>query len=253
MTETMTRTFRTAKGLTVVSDLTDAAAAEITRGIPPTHRSYEFAADLRRKMGGRWGLSEGQLAWLHKLAIEFSSPAAAPPPPVAKGNFGQITFFLQPAVETLKSYARVVFRTDAGFNVEIRSAWKQGKHQGAFWVSDGGDRYSNRLFGKLDGNGDWFPSADCPPEVTKLLTDFNANPEVYVIRYGLRTGTCCFCANPLTDDSSVKLGYGPVCAKHYRLPHGKKGVAKYESLLKELAGELDYRPNEVIPDDFYAM
>lgn len=247
------RTFRTAKGLEVTSHLTDAEAARLTTLIPPTHRSYEFARDLRYKMGGRYGLSEGQLAWLHKLALENDPDREAPAPPEKAGNFARITFFLQPAVETLKSYARVAFATDAGYNVEIRSAWKQGKHQGAFWVSNGRERTTNVLFGKLDGNGDWWPKPDCPPGVTKLLADFSADPEAYVIRYGVRTGTCCFCTNPLTDESSVKLGYGPICARHYRLPHGRKGIARYESLLRELAGELDYRPAEVIPDDFYAM
>lgn len=30
---------------------------------------------------------------------------------------------------------------------------------------------------------------------------------------------CCFCAKPLTDAGSVQVGYGPICAKHWGLPH----------------------------------
>ena len=35
-------------------------------------------------------------------------------------------------------------------------------------------------------------------------------------------GQCCFCARELTDPESVRVGYGPICAGYYNLPHGKK-------------------------------
>lgn len=42
--------------------------------------------------------------------------------------------------------------------------------------------------------------------------------------YGALMGACSFCSKSLTDEGSVEVGYGPVCAKHYGLPHTSKGV-----------------------------
>ena len=41
---------------------------------------------------------------------------------------------------------------------------------------------------------------------------------------GTFPGPLSFCALPLTDAGSVEVGYGPVCAKHWGLPHTPKGT-----------------------------
>lgn len=33
--------------------------------------------------------------------------------------------------------------------------------------------------------------------------------------YGRKTGACCFCARTLTDEESLKNGYGPICGGRY--------------------------------------
>lgn len=38
--------------------------------------------------------------------------------------------------------------------------------------------------------------------------------------FGHATGCCVFCARDLTDDRSVQVGYGPVCAQKHSLPWG---------------------------------
>ena len=40
-------------------------------------------------------------------------------------------------------------------------------------------------------------------------------------RHGKLTGHCCFCNSELSDEKSTAVGYGPVCAKRWGLPHGK--------------------------------
>lgn len=35
---------------------------------------------------------------------------------------------------------------------------------------------------------------------------------------------CSFCGLALTDEGSVEVGYGPVCAKRWGLPHQPHGV-----------------------------
>ena len=41
-------------------------------------------------------------------------------------------------------------------------------------------------------------------------------------QYGLTHGNCVACAHDLTDDRSLTVGYGPVCAKRYGWPWGAK-------------------------------
>lgn len=42
--------------------------------------------------------------------------------------------------------------------------------------------------------------------------------------YAVLMCRCSFCGLALTDEASVELGYGPVCAKHWGLPHKAKGT-----------------------------
>lgn len=42
--------------------------------------------------------------------------------------------------------------------------------------------------------------------------------------YAVLMCRCSFCGLALTDEASVELGYGPVCAKHWGLPHAPKGT-----------------------------
>lgn len=37
-------------------------------------------------------------------------------------------------------------------------------------------------------------------------------------KYALKTNNCCFCKRELTDEISVKVGYGPICAEYFGLP-----------------------------------
>ena len=61
--------------------------------------------------------------------------------------------------------------------------------------------------------------------VNNLVQDLKAfakDPATFAAQYGKHTGKCCFCDIRLTDDrdgSSVEVGYGPVCAKKWNLPH----------------------------------
>ncbi len=50
------------------------------------------------------------------------------------------------------------------------------------------------------------------------------NPILHAKAYAALTCNCSFCGKRLEDDGSVEVGYGPVCAKHWGLPHTPKGV-----------------------------
>jgi hypothetical protein len=78
---------------------------------------------------------------------------------------------------------------------------------------------NNPYFGRVDQNGTIIAGRDLTPAVESLLEEFAANPVEVAQRYGALTGNCMFCDKKLDDATSVAVGYGPVCAKKWNLPH----------------------------------
>lgn len=210
--------------------LTDKEATDVLKRIPADHRDRGFANDLLEK-GDRYGLSVKQLAWVHKLALRQlaweSKPAAEPVRASvwATRKFPNLVKFLDPVSKKLKSGANVRFDGWSVSRCRSGSQWN-----GHYWVSNGAEFGSglNRLYGRITPAGEFVPhGANCaepPAEVLAELDLFEKNPMVYTREFGVKTGRCCFCNLALTDDKSAVLGYGPVCAKNYGLPHGKKGM-----------------------------
>ena len=57
--------------------------------------------------------------------------------------------------------------------------------------------------------------------VVDMLEDFKTDPIEKMAEMGRLAGRCCFCNKQLEDERSTAHGYGPVCAKNYRLPWSK--------------------------------
>lgn len=53
-----------------------------------------------------------------------------------------------------------------------------------------------------------------------FLETFANAPARVAADYGHRTGRCCFCQRDLSDERSVDVGYGPICAEKWGLPWG---------------------------------
>lgn len=60
----------------------------------------------------------------------------------------------------------------------------------------------------------------------RIATD----PATAASEYGALMGRCSFCDLTITDDGSIAVGYGPICAKKFGLPHTAKGTRKVASL-----------------------
>lgn len=58
----------------------------------------------------------------------------------------------------------------------------------------------------------------------QYLLSIASNPLAAAQKFAALTCKCAFCNKNLEDDGSVEVGYGPVCAKHWGLPHHPKGV-----------------------------
>ena len=51
------------------------------------------------------------------------------------------------------------------------------------------------------------------------VLQFAADPHKQAAIHGHAYNYCCFCSRELTNAVSVHLGYGPICADKYGLPH----------------------------------
>jgi hypothetical protein len=99
--------------------------------------------------------------------------------------------------------------------VQFSIAGAKSKVPGAINVTDGGKFQSNTFYGRVMPDGTW-DGRD--PAILPTVKAFAANPAKMASEHGRSTGNCCFCAKPLTDKTSVKVGYGKACADNWGLP-----------------------------------
>lgn len=119
-------------------------------------------------------------------------------------KFPKITFADLPEVGTLKLQRAASGRNAGGIN-----------------ITDGRPFGENRFYGALTAAGEFRPGRDLTPAIREFLAALAADPARVAGEYGRGSGNCCFCHKGLTDDRSVTVGYGPVCAGHYGLPWGE--------------------------------
>jgi hypothetical protein len=189
-------------GRTVTSSLTEQQAREALRG-----QRSDFAQSLARAT--RW--SAGQLYWVHKIATE----ALAPRQPAANvGDAAGIVALFATASSRLKHPKISVVDSATNLTIKLSPAKADSRNAGFIYVK-ANDQYA----GKLGSDGRWFPVGTCPAGVAEFLVEFAKAPARHAAVHGHRTGNCCFCSRLLTDAVSVAVGYGPVCAENYGLPH----------------------------------
>jgi hypothetical protein len=75
--------------------------------------------------------------------------------------------------------------------------------------------------GRLESTGTIVISAERLARFKDTLALLEKDPVQAAVAYGHAIGNCAFCARQLTDDRSVAVGYGPVCAERYGLPWGE--------------------------------
>jgi len=219
----------------LTSTLTDAEAAAACERIPADNPSRQYTQTLIADLRRYGSLFDNKRFWLHEHAQRqlereehASAPATVESAANALGCLPRIAAFLTPVSERLKSGASVTF-TSGLLTVNIRRAGADSRHPGSFYVRGltGFDLNNTVYMGRISPEGHWFPTSDGLQHtaVFALLDEFEQGPADYCAAYGQRTGRCAFCDLHLDDPVSVGLGYGPHCARNYRLPYGKRALA----------------------------
>lgn len=148
------------------------------------------------------------------------APKAAPKAYVTvTANAKPVADFLNAAKERGLKYPKVAFIM-GGATITLKLAGAASKNPGAVFVFIGGN-YSGSI--ATDGTVRGALAKDAATLAS--LDQIMVNPAAAAKAYAQVTGACSFCAKELTDAGSIEVGYGPVCARKYGLPHTAKGKA----------------------------
>jgi len=70
--------------------------------------------------------------------------------------------------------------------------------------------------GLINNKGNWFSNKALKHDsVSPILDKMMTNPSEVLKSFSLHNDKCCFCSKDLTDDPSVKSGYGETCSKNW--------------------------------------
>lgn len=186
-----------------------------------------FALSMLKQFEKKGHLSSKQMHWIEVLA---KRAVEGTPKPVIEniGNFKGVIDLLVAAKANLK-YPKIKLQTENGFSVALSLAGPGAKKPGTINITDGGPWGDNKYYGRVTVEGKWekpFKNFNETVEIGELLAKLASDPAETAAAYGKLTGNCCFCNLALTDEKSVSVGYGPVCAKHFGMPWGTIPASK---------------------------
>jgi len=186
-------------------------------------KDKHFAESLLSQLGKKGKLSEKQAHWIGVLTDRATKPKPEAKPLLELGNIGAIVEMITNAKSKLK-WPKLLIDSEAG-TLRISLAGANAKFPGSVNVTDNVKDTEGRFgwVGRILTDGQFQPGMKIDNRKLGLayesLMAFAADPAGVAKAYGVKTGHCCFCSRELTDKVSVGLGYGPVCAAHWGLPH----------------------------------
>ncbi len=88
-----------------------------------------------------------------------------------------------------------------------------------FTLAGASSKWFGSIYAKLDGeyigrvtDGRFVSTRACSESVSARVLEIMADPAKAAKTHGLKTGTCSCCGRELTNQQSVELGIGPICA-----------------------------------------
>ena len=112
-----------------------------------------------------------------------------------------------------------MFGMAVGREMVLSLAGNTSKYPGSVQVKVGGE-----WVGRIEPTGKVAGPLSNRKDVLDTLASIAVDPAAAAKAYGALTCSCSFCGKGLTDEGSVEVGYGPVCAAHWGLPHTPKGT-----------------------------
>ena len=142
-------------------------------------------------------------------------------PTTELGDFTAVYEMFASAAKTNK-FPKITINAD-GFEFYLYVSGPQAKISGVINVK--GKGWGGTWYGRITEAGTWTHRTSVDERMADALSKLAMDPVATVAAYGKLCGKCVFCNSTLSDEKSVDVGYGPVCAKKWGLPHGKKAKA----------------------------
>lgn len=185
------------ESITFESIFLDDCAWDLMKFIPSSFAQSLYNSDK---------LSEKQLAWVHKLAMDYKERAEAD-----SGDAKFEALFNAFKAARSKGAKRLTLRF-AGINV------KPSRDCSSLWVTSQTETEEGRYglqpkyLGKVTPTG---MDSRLPSVVKETLIAAANDPLTAAIRYGKESGECSCCGRELTDPKSIERGIGPICATKF--------------------------------------
>lgn len=221
----VTRRFVTSKGDVVDSSLTDPEAIKILRDMEWSDFAQSMVEQYDKPANGKKTpdrrLSPKQWPWAHKLANDqLERQAERERQKEQARTYEEIPSLFRKALDSGHRTPKITLDLDQG-KVRLAVAGDMSLYPGDIHVTDGRPYGENIYYGRIEkADGTFRARRDCPDWVKDVLAKLNDETLDFVVKYGQRTGNCCFCNSKLTTTESVSAGYGPICASRYNLPWG---------------------------------
>ena len=187
-------------------------------------KDREFATSMANSVAMRKYASEKQRYWLVRLC-ESTEGRDQKVKQHTIGDLKAINDMFDRAASTLQHPAIVLGEGDKAIRLSV--AGETAKVPGSINVTSTGSFSTRTWYGRILQSGQFETSsrAQLDEPTVDLLRSFAHNPARVAAEYGRRTGNCCFCNRELTAKDSLTVGYGPICAERFGLPHGQEVAA----------------------------
>lgn len=188
------------ESITFESNFMDDTAWDLLQFVPGSFARSLYQADK---------LSDKQLAWVHKLAVDFAAAQSAPQNDTNPSQFEALFAAFEAAKS--KGAKRLTLRFE-GVNV------KPNRDNTALWVTSQSETEMGeyglkpKYLGKVTTAGCDSRLSD---DVKAIIMGAANDPLNAAIRYGKVSGECSCCGRELTDPKSIEAGIGPICATKF--------------------------------------
>lgn len=143
-----------------------------------------------------------------------------PPPTAVKIVLAPVASFIQKAKDRGLKFPKVRFLApDGKSELRLSVAGSNSKYAGGIQV-----KINGLWIGAVRPNGDASPAITADALLVAALLKIAEDPAAAAKAYAQLFCRCSFCGLELTDEGSVLVGYGPICAKNYDLPHTPLGT-----------------------------
>ena len=173
----------------------------------------------------RWAKGEGAR---HATPEACDKAKAAKAAPRGHANLASIISFIVGARDRGIKWPRLrVLDADATSELVLGLTGERSKVPGSVTVKRDGE-YLGLVRPTGDVIGAWDHPARFDAPLIAHLSKVAEAPAIAAKQYAGITSRCSFCGKTLTDTGSVEVGYGPICAGHWGLPHTPKGTPALE-------------------------